>query len=547
MNISFSRLAFIGTSNLKDPLDFQRVLFINILSILGVTISLFDSILLFFEELYLQCGVTFTSFLFYGIILFLNKKEKYRIARILFLIFSLVVVLSVTLVAYEQGRFNETENVIIALITASYFLLENRLRLLGYWIGFAILIGCKFLKQQYLGGEYDFTFWLTLQNISILCIILFFSIDAFRRSLMKAIINLKEKDEVLFSMIDNVPLHIALLDKDKRYKMVNHNYEKSFRKNRDEIIGSHVRDILTEDILKSHDPMIDSALKGESPEFLELISMPDGSQFYAAGKYMPIEDDKEDVIGVTVFLNDVTKREVAKNKLQTANSTKDKLFSIVAHDIRGPLDLFEGLLDLSTDGSVKEQDFLMHQKMVRAKLTGLKETVNTLLEWARTQLDGVNSLPQQTDVKEIVYQNIELYKEISTKKNIEVDLNFEDEIQAWVDPNHLKIAIRNMIHNALKFTTHGGRIAIAGRKEDDKIGITIKDSGIGMNQATVDSILKMELQNSNKGTSGESGTGLGLSLSLDLLRKNDCTVNISSEPNNGTEIKILTPLKFYDN
>lgn len=543
MNIPFSKLAYLGTNKLVDPLDFQRIFFVNILSILGVSISLIDCGLLFFEGLYLQSGVTFTCFLLYSLILYLNGKRKHQIARALFLFFSLAALLVVTLVAYEQGRFNETENVLIALMTVAYLLLQDKMKVIGYWFGFVTLIGCKFLKQQYLDTGYDFTFWLTLQNISILCLILFFTIDAFRRSLMKALFKLQEKDDVLYSMIDNVPLFIGLMDKDLKYKMVNINYEKVFGITRDEIIGSHMNEVLSPNLLETQQPLAEKALAGETQEFLGLAKMPDGDSFYAGGKYIPVKSDKGEVLGVAVFVNDVTKLESAKKKLELANHTKDRLFSIVAHDIRGPLDLFEGLLNVSSDGTISKKDFLKHQENVKEKLGELRETVDTLLEWARTQLDGINTNPAQVNVSSIVASNTILFDELIKRKKIKFQVEIPEELEVWIDENHFKIAIRNILHNALKFTPNEGEVSIAVEKEQDQLSVSIKDTGVGMDIDKVNSILKKELQNSRTGTAGELGTGLGLSLSLELLEKNNCGVDIKSKPNQGTEITIVIPFR----
>ena len=222
--------------------------------------------------------------------------------------------------------------------------------------------------------------------------------------------------------------------------------------------------------------------------------------------------------------------------MQDANSTKDKLFSIVAHDIRGPLDLFEGLLDVSKDIEMNPKDFLKHQSKIKEKLFGLKDTVNTLLEWARTQLDGVNALPTSVDIKEIIESNLDLYKELV---NLRIDLN--SKLTAWIDRNHLKIGIRNILHNALMFTPKEGEISIEGNVDGSDSVLVIKDSGIGMNEDQIHSILSKEVQVSSSGTAGELGTGLGLSLSLELLEKNHCKVEIQSQKGLGTTIKIRIP------
>ena len=204
----------------------------------------------------------------------------------------------------------------------------------------------------------------------------------------------------------------------------------------------------------------------------------------------------------------------------------------------GPLDSFEGLLAASSNGSLPQDDFLKHQLKVRGKLTNLRKTVNTLLNWVRTQLDGVNIVSTSTNIDEVVKSNLDLYQELINKKEIKVHIAIEADAVAWVDANHLKICIRNMLHNSLKFTPEGGNLTIIGSREDDKVLLTLEDNGIGISQKKVDSIMKKELQTPNFGTNGESGTGLGLSLSLELLEKNNCEVMIESEEKKGTKIVI---------
>ncbi|WP_462252518.1 PAS domain-containing sensor histidine kinase [Ekhidna sp.] len=523
-----------GLSGLTDPLSYRRVLFVNNLALISSTIALLVSILIFSVGLFPQYIVTFVGGLLFLFVIYLNHLGRYFIARTCFISVSVSLVTIASYIALKQGRFNEVENILIGFMAVNYLLYDGKFRYLGFWLIYGILIWLKFTKNQFLGLPFDLEFYLTLQNVTLLCVIVYLFANAFRKSLLKAFFHLNEKDEILYSMIDNVPIFLGLLDVEKQYKMVNINYEKSFGKKRNEIIGSHIKDVLPDNILQKHIPLIERTLNGESTEFLEFTEMPDGSTFYASGKYDPVVSNTGEVTGVSVFVNDITKLEEAKNKLRAANSTKDKLFSIIAHDIRGPLDLFEGLLDYSSQGAISKDDFLKHQHTVRVKLTDLRDTVNTLLEWARTQLDGVNSSPSPTNIEEVVMSNIELYQGLIDRKKIKVSVDIEPETIAIVDANHLKIGARNIIHNSLKFTGEGGKLNIRGLQIENNVILEIADSGLGMDQTKIDSILKKEVQNSKSGTAGEAGTGLGLSLSLELLEKNNCDVAISSELGKGT-------------
>ncbi|MEQ6167750.1 MULTISPECIES: PAS domain-containing sensor histidine kinase [unclassified Ekhidna] len=538
MKSIFRKINHAGLEGLENPLDYRRVLFVNSLALVSSAISLSVTILIIFEGLFPQFIITLSGGLLFLLVVYFNYLRYYILARTYFLGLTVAMLTAASFVALKQGRYNEVENILVAFMAVNYLLYDGKFRYVGFLSIYGVLIWLKFVKQDFSGQSYDLNFYLTIQNVSILCLIIFLFSEAFRKSLLRSFVRLKEKDELLYSMIDNVPLYIGLVDKSLRYRMVNLNYEKSFGLDRDKIIGSHIKDVLPPNILKTHQPLVEQALEGESPEFLEHTRMPDGSSFYAGGKYMPVYADNGEIVGVSVFVSDVTKLEVAKNKLATANTTKDKLFSIVAHDIRGPLDLFDGLLDVSQKVEISPKDFKKHQEKIKDKLSELRGTVNTLLDWARTQLDGVNSLPVSTDIEEIVKSNLDLYKELIDHKKISVHAKIEPEIKAWVDSNHLKIGVRNILHNALKFTPAGGDIHLIGLRKNGSIILKVKDTGVGMNLEQVKSILEKELQPSSSGTEGEMGTGLGLSLSLELLEKNNCKVDIDSEPGKGTEVVI---------
>ena len=494
MKSIFRKINHAGLEGLENPLDYRRVLFINSLALLSSAISLAVTVLIIFEGLFPQFIMTLSGGLLFLLVVYFNHIRYYVLARTFFLVLSVVLLTTISFVALKQGRYNEVENILIGFMAVNYLLYDGKFRYVGFLSIYSVLICLKFVKQHFSGQPYDLNFYLTIQNVSILCLMIFLFSEAFRKSLLKSFVRLKEKDELLFSMIDNVPLFIGLVDRNLHYRMVNLNYEKSFGMERDKIIGSHIEDVLPPNILKTHRPMVEQALEGESPEFLEHTKMPDGSSFYAGGKYMPVYSDEGKILGVSVFVSDVTKLEVAKNKLATANSTKDKLFSIIAHDIRGPLDLFNGLLDVSQQAKMSPKDFQRHQKRIKEKLSELRRTVNTLLDWARTQLDGVNSLPVSTDVEEVVQSNLDLYRELIDDKDISVHFEIEPEIKAWIDSNHLKIGIRNILHNALKFTPAGGDVHLIGSRKNGSVILKIKDTGVGMGGDQIKSILEKELQ-----------------------------------------------------
>ncbi|MEM9337437.1 MAG: HAMP domain-containing sensor histidine kinase, partial [Bacteroidota bacterium] len=149
--------------------------------------------------------------------------------------------------------------------------------------------------------------------------------------------------------------------------------------------------------------------------------------------------------------------------------------------------------------------------------------------------------PSQVDINAIISENLELFDDLIERKHIEFEIDLVGDNLGWIDENHLRIGVRNLIHNAIKFSESDSKVLITVQPDEDSILIEISDSGAGMTQEMIDSIRKKEVQKSKEGTEGEMGTGLGLSLSLGLLEKNSCILSIESKLGKGTTFRIWVP------
>ena len=277
--------------------------------------------------------------------------------------------------------------------------------------------------------------------------------------------------------------------------------------------------------------------------FLQETKLPNGAVISANGKYEPILNDDGTVKAITICVDDVSALMKAQEELKEANETKDKLFSIIAHDIRSPLNMFETFLNMSKEAKMSAEEFFEYQGILRDRLGSLTTTVNELLEWSRMQLGGINSYPQTVNVCDIVNENVGLFDSIIKKKKIHFKVETSCDVCAWIDENHFKVAIRNLIHNAIKFTNGGGSVEVNSNQTNSQTIVRIMDTGVGMNAATIDRIIKKEIHDSQAGTEKELGTGLGLSLTIGLLEKNNCEIAVESELNKGTTFEIRIPNK----
>lgn len=421
------------------------------------------------------------------------------------------------------------------------FLIDGNRKHLSYWLTFTVFL---LLKINSLAGEGmtdGFNLTLSLINNIVVGLVLYAFLAAFSLILVKALDRNYKSERRLYSMIDNVPVFLALVDKEGKYILANEKYVNNFQLDKRGLSGKYRADVLPTKVLENLKENFTRAQNGESVSFLQQTELPNGVVISANGKYEPVFDEKGEVESITICVDDVTPLIKAQEELKIANETKDKLFSIVAHDIRSPLNMFHTFLDMSEQADMSKEDFFEYQQTLKQRLSSLTGTIDELLEWSRMQLGGINAYPAMVNVSKVVNENIDLFDSIIKKKNIDFKVTSPSHHIAWIDENHFKVVLRNLIHNALKYTNGGGSVHVESDQSDDITIVRIMDTGVGMDARTIDSIIKKEIQKSQAGTDREIGTGLGLSLSLGLLEKNNCEIEVTSEKNKGTAFEIKIP------
>ncbi|WP_176223703.1 tetratricopeptide repeat-containing sensor histidine kinase [Marivirga sericea] len=233
--------------------------------------------------------------------------------------------------------------------------------------------------------------------------------------------------------------------------------------------------------------------------------------------------------------------ESQKLRLESLNFTKDKFFGIVAHDIKAPLNNLKGLSDLmlSRIDRLKKEEIIEMTQMTRDSLNGTIKMADNLISWARLQMGDVGADQSIVDVRNSLENITTLFTDIAANKQIKMFSSFESDLKIKVDPNQLEFIIRNLLNNAVKFTRADGVIKITGKQENKKVIIIVEDNGVGMPEEIKNNLFKLDSKYSMKGTEGESGTGLGLMLCQEFLTMNDGKIDIESQENKGTTIKLL--------
>lgn len=245
-----------------------------------------------------------------------------------------------------------------------------------------------------------------------------------------------------------------------------------------------------------------------------------------------------------ILWKDFVKNLEQKRELILANETKDKLFSIIAHDLRGPIgslvNMFELLEDetLFTEKEKKEAEIAM-KKSTKSTYALLEN----LLRWSRLQNGTIEFDPQEINCFDIVEQCFTLLKNLSKNKKISLINNIKNDLYAYADKEMITTVIRNLISNAIKFTNENGTIEVNADKKDYFIFISVKDNGVGISNKNIDKLFTISEKISSTGTSGEQGTGLGLVLCKEFVEKNNGKIWVESEIDKGSNFIFTIPVK----
>jgi two-component system sensor histidine kinase/response regulator len=248
---------------------------------------------------------------------------------------------------------------------------------------------------------------------------------------------------------------------------------------------------------------------------------------------------------------DITSRKEAElalvekaKQIKDINLTKDKLFSIIAHDLRSP---FNTILGFSKQllKKYKSENFEQTELFIKAIESSAKSTLillDNLLNWQKSQTGQLHFKPEFIKLQSIKKEIDDLLSSTAVVKNISLNYFYSEDIVIHADKNMLLTILRNLITNAIKFTNTGGEIAVSAVAGPNQIEITVSDNGIGMNEDVKSKIFKIGYEVTQSGTSGETGTGLGLILCKEFVEKHDGKIWVESELGKGCLVKFTLPL-----
>ncbi|QHS58739.1 tetratricopeptide repeat-containing sensor histidine kinase [Chitinophaga agri] len=227
--------------------------------------------------------------------------------------------------------------------------------------------------------------------------------------------------------------------------------------------------------------------------------------------------------------------------LANGNQVKDKIFSVISHDLRSPLAILEGLLFLLRDDKMPEEQFRIFSHELWRDVKNTAYMMDNLLQWASSQMKGIHVMPDDFDLSTILKNEFELLQSLARQKEITLTHQLQRPVMVYADAEMIRLVLRNLISNAIKFTPAHGTVSVDYLLQPDKVEIIVQDTGIGIAVVDQQKVFS-NIYYSTSGTQNEKGCGLGLPLSKDFIERNRGSIWFQSTAGKGTSFHFTLPL-----
>lgn len=278
--------------------------------------------------------------------------------------------------------------------------------------------------------------------------------------------------------------------------------------------------------------------RGMAKAIFNGLNKPENCHFYMHKTITEYGEHLEDLV-----VDRTKSLEKANIELNELNATKDKFFSIIAHDLKNPLGNFRDVSRLLTESyhELTEDDKLEFLHLMKDSSRNIYMLLENLLDWSQAQRGGLQFDPIECNLKIIADTAIQLLQLSADNKNIKLENGIEDSIFVKADTNLIMTVVRNLISNAIKFTPKDGVISLNTLVENDSIVFSVKDSGVGMTKEILEKLFRIDINVTSLGTSHEKGTGLGLILCKEFIEKHGEKIWVESEIGKGSTFSFTLP------
>ena len=286
-------------------------------------------------------------------------------------------------------------------------------------------------------------------------------------------------------------------------------------------------------------------IKARKAGQLQLKLMDSG--IFLEANLTPLFENQNAYSGLIILIRDITERVAIENKVRLQseqlvgmNKLKDRLFSIIAHDLRGPLINLNDIIKMLNEGMITEEEFKSFVPQLSKNIGYTTGLLENLLFWSKSQLQGEVVKPVYFNLKEVSVNIFHLFENTIQEKDILIDNNIALTCKVYADKDMIQLVVRNLISNAVKFSKRGGSIQLSSSIEGNNTILCVKDTGVGISESDQKKLFEQETF-TTRGTDNEQGTGLGLLLCKDFIEKNGGSIWVESEIGQGSKFCVRIP------
>lgn len=367
----------------------------------------------------------------------------------------------------------------------------------------------------------------------------------------KKIIDYSEQLRKLQVAVEQSPVTIAITNADGILEYVNPAFSRITGYSSGEAIGMNPR------VLKSDKTPPDTfndlwktITSGNTWTGEFINKKKNGELYFEEAIISPVKDSGNKITNFIAVKTDITLRKQQEEQirktteqLKELNATKDKFFSIIAHDLKNPFQTILGFSDMLLQNFGKYDPEKIHRYVTNIHNASHNtfKLLENLLDWSRSQRGAIPFSPKQIPVSPVFEEISRLFDGKTLAKKIKLTCHCGKEIEAKADLDMLKTILRNLVSNAIKFTKPEGSVSVRAVKKEPYLEISVTDTGIGMSEATKDNLFQIATSISTPGTGNEEGTGLGLLLCKEFIDRHGGEIHVSSMPGNGSCFTFTLP------
>ncbi|HAN19406.1 MAG: hypothetical protein A2X13_01910 [Bacteroidetes bacterium GWC2_33_15] len=367
---------------------------------------------------------------------------------------------------------------------------------------------------------------------------------------------LQEQEKKFRLIYENSPIPYQSLNIKGEIIEVNPSWLATLGYSRDEVIGSYFSHFIIPSQKEQFEKNFENfKISGEAKDIRFEMIRKNGTKLYVNFNGKIEKDENGSFISTHCVFNDITLQQKAEKtiiqselKLRELNATKDKFFSIIAHDLKNPFNEIIGFSYLLAT-NIYKYDLARVEQFANIIHQSSKLTFNlleNLLDWSRSQTGNLKFNPAAFSLKTLVKEIIELFESQAANKNIVIYNEVDDSNPVFADKNMISTVIRNLISNAIKYTNQGGFVRINNTCNHNFVTVNVIDNGVGMNYEDQGKLFRLDVNISRAGTEKERGTGLGLILCKEFVERNGGNIQFESEPGKGSRYFFTIPIAQPD-